>query len=58
MIGFDVGDNGHHRLQMQKRRVALIRFRDQVTVMAKTGMYARRYYQSAVDEGRSSPASA
>ncbi len=55
VIGFDVGDNGHHRLQMQKRRVALIRFRDQVTAMAKAGMYARRFYQPAVDKGRVQP---
>ena len=52
MVSFDVGHNGDHRLQMQERRIALIRFRNQVAAMAKTGMYARSLHQPTVDEGR------
>ena len=55
MVGFDVGHNRDHRLQMQERRIALIRFRNQITAMAETGMHARRFHQPAVDEGRVEP---
>ncbi|MNS66224.1 hypothetical protein D3C72_994270 [compost metagenome] len=52
MVGFDVSDNRHHRLQMQERRIALIRFSNQITAMAQTRVNARRFYQATVNEGR------
>ena len=52
MVGFNVGDNRHHRLQMQERRIALIGFRYQVAAMAQTRMHARRLHQATVDESR------
>ena len=55
VVGFDVGNNGHHRLQVQERCIALIRFRNQVTAMAEARMDARRFHQPAVDESRVQP---
>ena len=52
MVSFDVGDNRHHRLQVQERRVALVRFSNQITTVAQTRMYARGFDQAAVDERR------
>ena len=52
MVSFDVSDNRHHRLQMQKRRIALIRFRNQITAVAQTRMHTCCFYQAAVDERR------
>ena len=52
MVGFDVGDHGHHRLQMQERRIALIRFRDQITAGPQSCVGPRRLHQPAVNEGR------
>ena len=52
MVSFDVSDNRHHRLQVQERRVALIRFGNQITAVAQTRMYACGFDQTAVDERR------
>ena len=52
MVSFNIGHYRHHRLQMQERGVALVRFRNQVTTAAEPRMRARRLYQAAVDEGR------
>ena len=52
MVSFDIGDNRHHRLQMQERRVALIRFGNQITAMTQTSMDACCFHQTAVDESR------
>ena len=52
MVRFDVGDNRHHRLQVQERRVALIRFSNQITTVAQTRMHARGFDQAAVDKRR------
>ena len=52
MVGFDIGDNRHHRLQMQERSIALIRFRNQVTAGAQTRMSSCRFHQPAVNKGR------
>ncbi len=52
MVSFDVGHNRHHRLQMQERRIALIRFSNQIPAVAQTGMGACCFNQSAVNKGR------
>ena len=51
MIGFDIGHNRDHRLQMQERRIALIRFRNQIAAMAEAGVNACCFNQSTVDKG-------
>ena len=51
MVGFDIGDNRHHRLQMQERCITLICFGNQVPTMPQTRMNARRFYQPTVNEG-------
>ncbi len=52
MVGFDVGHDCHHRLQMQERGVTFIRFSDQITAVTQARVYARGFDQAAVDEGR------
>lgn len=51
MVGFDIGDNRHHRLQMQERCITLICFGNQAMTMPQTRMNARRFYQPTVNEG-------
>ncbi|CNU08829.1 Uncharacterised protein [Salmonella enterica subsp. enterica serovar Bovismorbificans] len=55
MVGFDVGDDRNHRLQMQEGCVALICLGNQVTTMAQTRMNACGFHQSAIHESRVQP---
>ena len=50
MISFDIGDNRHHWLQMQERRVALVCFGNQITAMTQARMHACGLHQTAVDK--------
>ncbi len=52
MVSFDVGHNGHHRLQMQERRIALIRFGNQIAAVTQTRMGTCCFDQAAVNESR------
>ncbi|CCK01034.1 hypothetical protein BN129_540 [Cronobacter sakazakii 701] len=52
MVGFDIGHNRDHRLQMQERRVALVGFGNQITAVAEARVRPRRFHQTAVNERR------
>ncbi|CCJ91597.1 hypothetical protein BN132_3525 [Cronobacter turicensis 564] len=52
VVGFDIGHNRHHRLQMQERGVAFVRFGNQVTAVAKARVRTRRFHQATINERR------
>ncbi|CCJ84366.1 hypothetical protein BN133_743 [Cronobacter dublinensis 582] len=55
VVSFDIGDDGHHRLQMQERGVAFVGFGNQIPAVTETRMRPRRFHQPAVDESRVQP---
>lgn len=55
VIGVDVGDHGHHRLQIQERGVALVGLRDQVAPAAEARVAAGAVQAPADDKGRVAP---
>ncbi|MNJ55051.1 hypothetical protein D3C77_505230 [compost metagenome] len=50
VIGIDIGDHRHHRLQVQETGVALVGLGDQVAAAAQLGIGARRVQPAADDE--------
>ncbi len=52
VVGVDVGDHGHQRLQVQEAGVAFIGFGDQVAAGAELGIGARCIQAAADDERR------
>ncbi|MNU98277.1 hypothetical protein D3C71_883820 [compost metagenome] len=52
VVGVDVGDHGHQRLQVQEAGVAFVGFGDQVTAGAELGIGARGIQTATDDERR------
>ena len=52
MVGFDIGNDRDHWLQMQERGVALVRLGNQITTGAQASIGTRTVEQAADDEGR------
>ena len=55
VVGVDVGDDRHHRLQVQEGSVRFVRFRHQILAVAKAGIAAGGSQHAADNEGRVEP---
>ncbi len=55
VVGIDIGDHGHHRLQVQEAGVALVGLGDQVATAAQLRVGAGRREPATDDKGRVQP---
>jgi hypothetical protein len=55
VVGVDVRDDGHHREQVEERRVRLVGLDDDVVARAEARVGAGRVEAAADDEGRVEP---
>ena len=55
VVGVNVGDNRHHRLQMEEGGVGFVRFRHQILAVAEAGVAACGGEHAADDKGRVQP---
>ena len=51
MVGINIGDHGHHRLQMQEAGITFICFSNQVTASTQLRITARSIETSANHKG-------